>query len=177
MGQNIRLTFWLRICLVSRKAGVCVCVYSEHLVIIFRELQMRWTALRLIDWRKTPYTHTPTHPPPPTHTHSKSLKNELKCNWETQRLNTPRAGLKVLISSTCFPVIDTHCSREQFQSKQHMFLRCVCLNILCKSSWVFTIAWVAVYQFPICRCGISSQPPYGVNGTLLSSLLLSKLIM
>lgn len=37
------------------------------------------------------------------------------------------------------------------------------------SSWVFTTAWGAVYQIPICRSGISSQPPYSVNETLLWS--------
>lgn len=130
-----------------KTASACVFVYSQHLVIIFRELQMtqRWTALRLIDWRHTPIPLL-TATVNPLKMGSDVIERHSGSTHQHTMSRAPNGP--ALIWSTCFSC-SRHTQLRGTTSEQQSFTLgffsgvCVCLSpyILHVSSWVFTIAW------------------------------------
>lgn len=159
-----------------KTASACVFVYSQHLVIIFRELQMtqRWTALRLIDWRHTPIPLL-TATVNPLKMGSDVIERHSGSTHQHTMSRAPNGP--ALIWSTCFSC-SRHTQLRGTTSEQQSFTLgffsgvCVCVFVSIYSPRVIMSVYYslgAVYQNPICRSGISVQPPYSVNGTLLSS--------
>lgn len=166
----------------SKRLCVCafvpVCAYSEHLVIIFRELQMtqRWEALRLIDWR---HSHTPGHTPISSLT---ATVNPLKMgsnvierhSGSTHQHTMSRAtNGPALIWSTCFSC-HRHTLLQGTTSEQQGFALgffsgvCVFVSVysVIMSVYYSLGGCVSIPNLSLWHLVATS---YSVNGTLLSS--------
>lgn len=149
---------------LSQNTRLCVCVYSEQLVIIFRELQMnqRWVALRVIDW-----THTPISLLTATVNPLKMGSNVIERHSGSTHPHTVSRATSspALIWSTCYSCCPLNSWATRFHTLS--FLMCVCLCVcLIYSLQAIMSVYYSLYQIPICRSGISSEPCYiHVNGT------------